>query len=48
MVTLTIIALLVFVPASRRMLSGLLTLVLAALGIVFVVTRDSHTHRKGF
>ncbi len=48
MVTLTIIALLVFVPASRRVFSGLLTLVLAVLGIVFVVTQDSHPHRKGF
>ena len=48
MVTLTIIALLLFVPASRRILGGMLSGFLAALGVVFVVTRDSRMRRRGF
>jgi len=48
MITLTVIALLVFVPASRRILGGMLSSFLAALGVAFVVTRDSRTRRRGF
>jgi hypothetical protein len=48
MITLTIIALLVFVPASRRILGGFLSSILAALGVAFVVTRDSRPRRRGF
>jgi hypothetical protein len=41
MVTLTIILLLVFVPASRRLLVTLVYSVLGALGVIAAVTRDS-------
>lgn len=48
MVTLTIVALLLFVPASRRILAGMLSVILAAIGVSFVVTRNSSTRRRGF
>lgn len=47
MITMTIIFLLLFVPASRRLLSSIVSAILVALGIAFLVTRDSRTHRKG-
>jgi hypothetical protein len=48
MVTLTIILLLLFVPASRRLLSDIFSAVLFVLGIAFLVTRESRTRRRGF
>jgi len=48
MVTLTVILLLAFVPASRRVLSGLLRGVFELLGVAFVVTRGSGGRRRGF
>jgi hypothetical protein len=46
MVTLTIILLLLFIPASRRILGGMLSAVLAALGIAVFVTRNSSSGRR--
>ena len=47
MITLTIILLLMFVPASRRLLSRMLVSILAAIGIVFLVAPDSRPRRRG-
>jgi hypothetical protein len=47
MITLTIILLLVFVPASRRLLSRMLVSILGAIGIVFLVAPDSRPRRRG-
>ena len=46
MITLTIIILLVFVPASRRLLFRMLVSILAAIGIVFLVAPDSRPRRR--
>lgn len=46
MVTLTIILLLLFVPVSRRILGGMLSAALAALGIAFVITRNASSGRR--
>lgn len=48
MVTLTVILLLVFVPAFRRVFSGLIRGVFAVLGVAFLITRDSGDRRRGF
>ncbi|HUA24337.1 MAG TPA: hypothetical protein VMA54_09480 [Steroidobacteraceae bacterium] len=48
MITLTIILLLVFVPALRRPLFRMLCGILAAVGIVFLIAPDSRPRRKGF
>ncbi len=45
MVTLTIILLLILVPASRRVLGGIFRSILGALGIVALVARDSSSRR---
>jgi hypothetical protein len=47
MVTLTIIALLIFVPASRRILSGFVSGVFGVLGLSFMITRVSGGRRRG-
>jgi hypothetical protein len=46
MVTITIILLLVFIPASRRILSRMFFSILGALGLISVVTRDSRTRHR--
>jgi hypothetical protein len=48
MVTLTVILILLFVPASRRILSGLLRGILAVLGVAFLITRNPGGRRTGF
>jgi hypothetical protein len=47
MITLTIILLLIFIPASRRILSGLVSGILSLLGLAFLITRDTGRHRRG-
>jgi hypothetical protein len=47
MITLTIVFLLVFVPASRSIVSNLLRGILTVLGIAFLITRNSGGHRRG-
>jgi hypothetical protein len=47
MVTLTIILLLIFVPAARRILSQIFFGILGALGIITFVAGDSRTRRRG-
>lgn len=47
MITLTMILLLVFVPAARRNLARMLWGIFAATGIVFLADRDSHARRRG-
>ncbi len=47
MVTLTVVLLLVFVPASRRILAGLLRGLFAVLGVAFLITRDGGGRRRG-
>jgi hypothetical protein len=48
MFTLTIILLLVFVPQFRRALSRMFWGLLAAVGIVFLISPSSRPRRKGF
>jgi hypothetical protein len=47
MVTLTIIALLIFVPASRRFLAGFITGILGLLGLGSLITRNPGSRRRG-
>lgn len=47
MITLTVILLLVFVPAARRNLARMLWGIFAAPGIIFLADRDSRAHRRG-
>jgi len=47
MITLTIILLLIFIPASRRILAGFVSGILSLLGLAFLVTRDTGRRRKG-
>ena len=47
MITLTVILLLVFVPAVRRNVARMLWGIFAATGIVFLADRDSHARRRG-
>lgn len=47
MITLTIILTLIFVPPARRIALHILSSLFGALGIVFLVSRDSsHTRRQ--
>ena len=48
MITLTLILLLVFVPASRRILSGILFGAFSLLGLAFLISRESGGRRRGF
>jgi hypothetical protein len=48
MFTLTVLLLLIFVPASRRLLIGLVNGVFALLGVAFLITKDSNRRRRGF
>ena len=45
MVTLTVVLLLVFVPASRRILAGLLKGIFVILGVAFLITRGGGRRR---
>ena len=47
MITLTLIVLLIFVPASRSILGGFLKGIGALLGLAFLVSRDSVGRRRG-
>jgi hypothetical protein len=47
MITLTIILLLIFIPASRRVMTGFVSGILSLLGLAFLVTRDTGRRRKG-
>ncbi len=46
MITLTIIVLLVFVPASRRILGGIIASIFSLLGLAFFITRDAGQFRR--
>jgi hypothetical protein len=48
MITLTVILVLVFVPASRCILSSVLWGIFAVLGVAFLITKDSGGRRRGF
>jgi hypothetical protein len=48
MITLTLILLLVFVPASRRVLSGMIFGAFSLLGLAFLISRDSGGRRRRF
>jgi hypothetical protein len=48
MITLTLILLLVFVPASRRVLSGMILGAFSLLGLAFLISRESGGRRRGF
>jgi hypothetical protein len=45
-ITLTIIVLLVFVPASRRIFGGIIASILSLLGLAFFITRDAGRFRR--
>jgi hypothetical protein len=47
MITLTVILLLIFIPASRRILGGFVSGILSLLGLAFLITRDTGRRRKG-
>jgi len=47
MITLAIVLLLIFVPASRRILGGFVSGFLSLLGLAFLVTKDTGRQRKG-
>jgi hypothetical protein len=47
MITLTLILQLIFIPASRRILSGLVSGILSLLGLAFLITTDTGRRRKG-
>jgi hypothetical protein len=47
MFTSTIMLLLIFIPASRRILGGFVSGILSLLGLAFLVTRDTGRRRKG-
>ena len=46
MITVTMIALLVFVPASRRILGRFIAGIFGLLGLAFLITRDSGRRRR--
>lgn len=48
MVTLTVILLLVFVPASLAILWGLISGILSLLGLAFLITRSADARRRNF
>jgi len=48
MITLSVLLLLIFVPASRRLFIGLVNGVFALLGVAFLITKDSNRRRRGF
>jgi hypothetical protein len=48
MITLTLILLLIFVPASRRVLSGMILGAISLLGLVFLISRESGGRRRGW
>lgn len=48
MITLTMASLLIFVPAVRRLLGGLLTLLLTVLGIIAAISTGSSSYRRGY
>jgi hypothetical protein len=45
MFTLTLIALLIFVPATRSILRGLVSGIFSLLGLAFLISRDSGSRR---
>lgn len=45
MITVTILGLLLFVPASRRFLSTLCSVVLGVLGLAFLITKGGTSRR---
>ena len=47
MITLTLIFLLIFVPASRRVLSGMILGVFSLLGLAFLIARESGGRLRG-
>jgi hypothetical protein len=47
MITLSVILLLVFVPQSRRLLSGLLWGVFSVVGLIFLAAPDTRPRRRG-
>ena len=47
MITLTLILLLIFVPASRRVLAGMLLGAFSLLGLAFLISRESGGRRRG-
>ena len=48
MITLTLILLLIFVPASRRILSGMILGAFALLSLAFLVSKETGGRRRGF
>jgi hypothetical protein len=48
MITLTLFLLLVFVPASRRILSGMILGAFSLLGLAFLISRESGGRRRRF
>jgi hypothetical protein len=47
MITLTVILLLIFVPASRAVLGELISGVLSLLGLAFLITSSTGGRRRG-
>jgi hypothetical protein len=45
MIVVTIILLLIFFPASRRILAGFVYGILSVLGLAFLITRDTGRRR---
>ena len=48
MITLTVILVLVFVPASRRIFSSVLWGIFAMLGVAFLITRSANGRSRGY
>jgi hypothetical protein len=47
MITLTLIALLVFVPTARGILGGFVSGIFSLLGLAFLIAREPSGRRKG-
>jgi hypothetical protein len=47
MITLTLIALLIFVPPARSILGGFVSGIFSLLGLAFLISRESGGRRRG-
>ncbi len=47
MITLTLIALLIFVPSARGILGGLVSGIFSLLGLAFLISREPGGRRRG-
>ena len=48
MITLTLIALLIFVPSARGIMGGFISGIFSLLGLAFLISREPGARRRGF